>query len=92
MLNHMRVPLPCIPEYLDPSQDSQLTKLYLEISDVEPDVISKYSNKHQQLFGRRCTPSTPFVQYHSLCAWLPHARYSHNLYLALCNKHLFSCA
>ena len=90
---YRRVPLPRIPEYRDLSRESQLTKQAVEIAGVEPNSLNgypngcqSYPNGYQKIFGRR--RSTRTMTDHSVVAWLPCARYRHNIYLAPCNKHL----
>ena len=56
---YKRVPLPCVPEYHNLSQDSQLTKPSVKFAAVEPTIISNYPNRYRKIFGRRRLPITP---------------------------------
>ena len=52
-------PLPCVPEYRNLSQESQLMKPTVTFAAVEPNIISNCPNKYRTIFGRRRAPITP---------------------------------
>ena len=72
------------------TKTSNWQKTTVKYTGFEPNIISGYSNGHHTIFGHKCSPIIPSVQYHSQCTWLPYVQDSHSLYLAPCNKLVLS--